>query len=57
MQREFLGKLPPGEAQVMYGVFRLKSEQSIARQMRTTPGEVRRLRGLAERKLGGRLNF
>ncbi len=55
--REFLGKLPPDQAQVMWGVFSLKSEKQIAKEMEITIGEVRKLRDQAEHKFGGRLNF
>jgi len=57
IQREFIGKLPPDQGTVMWGVFSLKSEEQIAREMGVSVKEVRHLRSQAERKLGGRLNF
>jgi DNA-directed RNA polymerase specialized sigma24 family protein len=57
LQRAFIGKLPPDQGTVMWGVFSLKSEEQIAREMGVSVKAVRRLRSQAERKLGGGLNF
>jgi len=57
LQRAFIGKLPPDQGAVMWGVFCLQSEDQIAREMGVSVKEVRRLRSQAERTLGGRLNF
>jgi len=57
LQKAFIGKLPPDQGTVMWGVFCLKSEEQIAREMGIPVKAVRRLRSQAERKFGGRLNF
>ena len=57
LQREFIGKLPPDQATVMWGVFSLKSERQIAKEMGISVTEVKRLRSEAEQTLGRRLNF
>lgn len=57
LHRAFIGKLPPDQGTVMWGVFSLQSEDQIAREMGVSVNEVRRLRSHAERTLGGRLNF
>jgi DNA-directed RNA polymerase specialized sigma24 family protein len=57
IQREFIGRLPPDQGTVMWGVFSLKPEEQIAEELGLSVIEIRRLRGKAERALGGRLNF
>ena len=57
IQREFIGRLPPDQGTVIWGVFGLKPEEQIAEELGLSLTEVRRLRDRAERALGGRFNF